>query len=77
MRDQIKYNKELYRLMIKFIYFFVILGMYAIVLNSGGKYEGKIVCFSNALVIIYSLFNILKDENRAYSARKILFLLMC
>lgn len=76
MMDQIKYNKVLYRSMIKYIYFFLILGMYAIVLNSSGKYEDGMVYFSNALVIVYSLFNVLKDENKAYSARKTFYLFM-
>lgn len=63
-----------YRLLIQYVYFFLIFGLYVFILNTDGVYDSSSVYISNALIVIYSLVNILAKENRAYSAKKIFHL---
>lgn len=62
------------RLFVQFVYFLLVLGIYIIILNSKGIYSSNGVYISNALIIIYSLYHLLANENRAYSGKKVFYL---
>lgn len=62
------------RLPIKFITFIILFGGYVLILNSKGIYENDIVYLSNALIVLYAIYHILANEDRAYSAKKTFYL---
>lgn len=66
--------KSYRRLPIKFIQFLILLSIYVIILNSSGVYSDEMVYISNALIVVYSCYHILANEDRAYSAKKTFYL---
>lgn len=54
--------------------FSIISFVYFLVLSSTGKFENESIYLSNSMIVLYAIINLLVNENRSYSCRKMFYL---